>query len=93
MIVEVKEHERSWQKSSITQVPPDSPLFQPILCTIYLEPGLELNNDFGKLYCISFFSRTCKCEVISETRKASIANNYCYSLITLSGSPYKIILK
>ena len=40
-----------------------------------------------------FYSRICKCELISETGKALIALNYWYSLITLNGSPSKISLK
>ena len=40
-----------------------------------------------------FYSRTCKCELISETGKALIALNYCYSLITLNGAPPKISFK
>ena len=34
-----------------------------------------------------------KCGLISETQKASIALNYCYSLISLNGSLPKINLK
>ena len=40
-----------------------------------------------------FYSRTGKCELISETRKALTALSYCYSLIILNGSPSKISLK
>ena len=39
------------------------------------------------------YSRACKCELISDTQKALIALNYCYSLITLNGSPPEISLK
>ena len=62
-----------------------------ILCTIYLEPACELNNYLGKLYCVSAYGKSC--ELISETRKALIALNYCCSLITLNRSLPKISLK
>ena len=64
-----------------------------VLCTIYLEPGWELNNYLVSSIVYQFYSRTCKCELISETQKALIAFNYCYSLITLNGYPAKICLK
>ena len=45
-----------------------------ILCTIYLEPGLESNNLIPwQTIGYQFYSRTSKCEFISETRKALIA--------------------
>ena len=40
-----------------------------------------------------FYSITCKCELISETWKALITLNCCYSLITLNESLSKISLK
>ena len=39
-----------------------------------------------------FYSTTCKCELISEIRKALIALNCCYSLIASNGSPPKSVL-
>ena len=32
-------------------------IFHCTLCTIYLEPGWELNNYLGKLYCVPILQR------------------------------------
>ena len=40
-----------------------------------------------------FCSGVCGCELISETRAASIAFGFCYSVMALGGSPPKIGFK
>ena len=56
---------------------------------IYLERGWDL----AKYFIVFQFNVTaCECELVSETRKASIDLSYChsYSLITSNGSLPKI---
>ena len=57
---------------------------ETILCTIYLERAWELIITEASSTVFQFYSTACKCELISETRKALVALNHCYSLITLN---------